>query len=277
MGGDGPVGWAASAIRGLLSGRRPARSATVTPVPSDPVARRVRMTVSCRDSDPIPKVPGAGGVIEVDGVTVQLMHDGTRVRAGGYCGDWMADIIRGLRGHHEPQEELLFHAVLQHVRPGATILELGAWWAYYSLWFLRAVEGAHAVCVEPDDDHLRLTEENMRLNGRVATIIKGRVGERHGMDADAESGAHVECFSAPALFERTGWKPVEILHMDVQGAELPFLRSMAGMDALRYVRFVFVSTHHESISGSPDTHADCIRQLQTIDQPEHSRAIAIWR
>ncbi len=154
--------------------------------------------------------------------------------------------------------------MLQHVRPGATILELGAWWAYYSLWFLRAVEGAHAVCVEPDDDNLELTEENMRLNGRVATIIKGRVGERHGTDADAESGSHVECFSASSLFGRIGWKPVEILHMDVQGAELPFLKSMAALPVPELVRFVFVSTHHESISGSPDTHADCICQLQEL-------------
>ena len=44
------------------------------------------MTLSCRDADRIPKVNGAGEVVRVDGVTVQIMHDGTRVRADGYCG-----------------------------------------------------------------------------------------------------------------------------------------------------------------------------------------------
>jgi hypothetical protein len=264
MRGDWDVGRAASMIRRLLCGCRLVPRAQVGTARADPAAQRVRMTLSCRDTDRLPKVLGAGGRLEVNGVPVQLMHDGTRVRAGGYFGDWMTDVIRGLRGHHEPQEEALFHSVLQHVRPGSTILELGAWWAYYSLWFLGAVKEAHAICVEPTDEHLRLTEENMRLNGRVATIIKGSVGDQHGFVVEPGSGCSIECFNAPALFQRIAGTHVEILHMDIQGAELPFLRSFAAMDTRQFVRFAFVSTHHESISGSPDTHADCIRQLQAL-------------
>ena len=54
----------------------------------------------------------------------------------------------------------------------------------------------------------------------------------------------------------------ELLHMDVQGAELPFLQSLP-RDRLRdAVRFVMLSTHHSSISGSPTTHADCLALLR---------------
>jgi hypothetical protein len=80
--------------------------------------RRVELTVSCRDTDPIPKVPGAGEIRIENGIRVQVMHEGTRVLAGGYFGDWMSEIIRRLRGHHEPQEELVVHRILKRLRGG---------------------------------------------------------------------------------------------------------------------------------------------------------------
>ena len=49
--------------------------------------------------------------------------------------------------------------------------------------------------------------------------------------------------------------------MDIQGAELAFLESMEGYKLFEKVRFVFISTHHESISGSLSTHQDCISKL----------------
>jgi hypothetical protein len=103
---------------------------------------RIDLTLSCRDSDTIPKVADAGIVVERDGACLQVMHDGTLVHADGYCGAWITEIIRRLRGHHEPQEELIFHHLLPHARPGSLIVELGAWWAYYTNWYLGAVQGA---------------------------------------------------------------------------------------------------------------------------------------
>jgi len=94
------------------------------------------MTVSCRDCDAIPKVDRAGEVFEYRGETVQLMHNGVKVVAGGYHGDWMSQIINRLRGHHEPQEELIFHEIMKYIPASATMIELGGFWSYYSLWFL---------------------------------------------------------------------------------------------------------------------------------------------
>ncbi len=48
----------------------------------------------------------------------------------------MAEIIRCLRGHHEPQEEAVFHQIverLKHESPAApAIVELGSFWSYYA-------------------------------------------------------------------------------------------------------------------------------------------------
>src|SRR5258708_31467761 len=96
-------------------------------------AVRADMTVSCRDCDLIPKVPDAGKVISLDGRPVQIMHNGVRVVAGGYYGYWMTGIIEGLHGHHEPQEEVVFHEVLKHLPPRAPLLELRGCRSHYSL------------------------------------------------------------------------------------------------------------------------------------------------
>jgi len=226
---------------------------------------RIALTLSCRDCDAIPKVAAAGAVVERDDGAVQVMHDGTLVRADGYCGGWMTEIIRRLRGHHEPQEELIFHHLLPHARPGSLIVELGAWWAYYTAWYLGAVPEAAAVCVEPDPANLELGRANLALNGRTAEFINAALGGEYRPRIEFPRAVHggtvaIESLDMPALASRLRCRPVEMLHMDMQGAELAFLRSMPR--ASTPVRFVMVSTHHELISGSVTTHADCLAELR---------------
>jgi len=238
---------------------------------------RIAITLACRDSDPIPKVRDAGRIFDLDGEPVQVMHDGTLVLAGGYYGTWMSRIIAGLHGHHEPQEELLFHALLAQVRPGTLLVELGAYWAFYTNWYLGAVPGSRAVCVEPEAANLEIGRRNLGLNDRHAELIQACVGEgyRPAADDGSEGIEAVECLDMPALEERIGHEPIELLHMDVQGAETGFLRSMRQSAAAERVRFLVVSTHHESISGSPSTHDDCLAELRgqgAVILAEHSIA-----
>jgi hypothetical protein len=67
-----------------------------------------------------------------------------------------------------------------------------------------------------------------------------------------------------ALLDRAGGDAIEMLHMDVQGYEMAFIESMRRAVLADKVRFIVVSTHHESISGSPTTHADCLAALTGI-------------
>jgi hypothetical protein len=59
-----------------------------------------------------------------------------------------------------------------------------------------------------------------------------------------------------------GLDKIELLHADVQGAELGLLSSCAPLFAARQIRFVVVSTHHSSISGSVTSHSDCLALLK---------------
>ena len=139
---------------------------------------RIEMTVSCKDADHIPKVDSAGAVVSENGTPVQIMHNGVRVLAGGYYGDWMTEIIRRLRGHHEPQEEAIFDAVLKHVPDDGSILEFGGHWSYYSLWFMHAFpESRRAFVIEPDPNNLAIGRRNAEINGYPLSFTQGFVGQ----------------------------------------------------------------------------------------------------
>lgn len=256
----------------IASPRAPDRWLDPPTLTSLPAAAQVRIgiTLACRDSDPIPKVRDAGQIFDLDGERVQVMHEGSLVLADGYYGHWMSRIIAGLHGHHEPQEELLFHAILAHVRAGTLFVELGAYWAFYTNWYLGAVPGSRAVCVEPEPAHLETGRRNLALNGREAWLIRAAVGEVH-QPAAGDDG--LECLDMSALEERIDHEAIELLHMDIQGAETGFLRSMRRSAAAERVRFLMVSTHHESISGSASTHDDCLEELRSqgaVVLAEHS-------
>ena len=222
------------------------------------------MTISCRDTAAIPKSANAGMIVSHNGRDVQVMHEGTLVRAGGYEGEWMAGIIRELRGHHEPQEELLFHHLLGHVRPGSLMVELGSYWAYYTNWYLGTVPGARAICVEPDPAHLELGRRNLALNDRQADFIRALVGRPSIAGREKPIAPAIDCLDMDALLARAGGAAIEMLHMDVQGVELPFIQSMRRAVEAARVRFCVVSTHHQSISGSPTTHQDCVAALTEL-------------
>lgn len=222
-------------------------------------ARRVLMTASCRDCDPIPKVPQAG---EVDG-EAQWMHNGLRIHRDCYGGAWMTHLIRLLRGHHEPQEEWIFHRVLGRVAPGSAMIELGASWSYYSLWFRQRVPDAFTLGVEPDPAYLASGRRNFELNGAKGEFLQALVGRasRPAVEYVCESDRQkrrIPVVCIDDLVERYGLARLELLHADVQGAELEVLEGAAGSIARGRLRFVFLATHHHCISGDPLIHQRCL-------------------
>lgn len=228
---------------------------------------RIEMTVSCRDCDNIPKVANAGVVLMENGQRVQIMHNGLRVLAGGYYGEWMAEIISRLRGHHEPQEELIFHEVLKHLPNQPSMVELGGFWSYYTLWFLQEKPLGRAVVLEPDTLYLQVGQANARLNGRKVEFIHGCIGAvaMPGRIFQTESAGTLTLpqFTVPQLVTEKKLGTIDLLHCDVQGAETAVLGSCAELFKAGKIRFCLVSTHAQMISGDYLTHQRCLALLQS--------------
>jgi hypothetical protein len=105
--------------------------------------RRIEIAVRCRDMDDVPRVAEAGAVHHLeDGTLLQIMRNGLRVIADGYYGDWNTRLIELCHGCHESQEERVFHEVMQRLSPKATMIELGGYWAFYTLWSYQAEKSA---------------------------------------------------------------------------------------------------------------------------------------
>lgn len=221
------------------------------------IRERVALALSCRDSDQIPKVPGAGELCgENEGI--QRMHNGLVVRAGAYHGEWMTEIIKSLKGHHEPQEEKVFAAVLDRLPETATMVELGSFWAYYSMWFHKSVKQPRCILVEPMAEKLEVGQAHFQMNDMNGTFLRGFVGSADNPEAmfNDWDGARYKLpmFSVDGLIARYGLSRIDVLHADVQGAETDMLRGAVRALRERRIGYLFISTH-----GCE--HRSCLSQL----------------
>jgi len=225
------------------------------------------MAARCRDCDEVPKVAEAGMVFEMpDGQRVQIMHNGLRVVADGYYGQWMTDLIRICRGHHESQEERVFHEVVKRLPGNATMIEMGGFWSYYSLWFLMDHPDRRAVVIEPEPTHLEIGRANAALNRLSPKFKLGFAGGSFSpelmFNTEVSGQLPLPRYSVVHLMEEEEWTKLDLLHCDIQGAETEVLESCRELFHRSEIKWVFVSTHAHQISGDPLTHQRCLEILR---------------
>ena len=222
------------------------------------VYKRARRTIYCHDCEGIPKAPHAGMVIIAE-PPYQVMHNGIKVHLGGYHGEWMAEIIRALGGHHEPQEERLFHEVIKVIPPKALMIEVGSYWAYYSLWFKSCISGGHTYMLEPVPHKLQIGIDNFRLNemqGHFQNAFVGATSDKKGKFVDWDgSVSRVPCVAIDDFLAQEGITFLDILHADIQGAELEMLEGCRRSLMENRIGYLFVSTH-------ADKHAECLAVIR---------------
>lgn len=215
---------------------------------------RIRIATQCRDFDDFPRVPDAGNVVPGN-PGYQVMHNGVKTILGSYHGAWMEEIIRRLRGCHEPQEEKVFFEVLKEVPPGGTMLELGCCWAYYSLWFNHEIDGAVNHMIEPNAVTIEQGRMNFELNGMNGLFTHAFIGS-HAMpeatftDWDG-TVTKLPMVSVDDYLERHDIQYLDILHADIQGAEMDMLHGCERAISENRIGFFFVSTHD-------DKHDQCL-------------------
>ena len=228
---------------------------------------RVALTASCRDADVLPKVANAGEVFRhEDGPIVQAMFNGLKVVAGGYYGAWMQDLITRCRGHHEPQEEVLFAELLRHLRSDATMIELGGFWSFYSIWFLSQHPLRRSFVVEPDPRHLDVGRANARLNDCTPVFIQAFVGGHTAPPApfltESQEVVELPCVTVPHIMATYGIECLDLLHCDAQGVELAVIESCLDLAVAGRLEWLVVSTHTHHISNDPLTHQRCLASLR---------------
>jgi FkbM family methyltransferase len=119
----------------------------------------------------------------------------------------------------------------------ATMIDLGGNAGLASVWFLNTFPRAKLVTIEANPDNYSSLEANLHPYGDRATVVKGGVWWRRTPLAlvrrQNEGDAHVrealpgdnpaeimEGWDVPALMARGGFTQIDLLKMDIEGAEI---------------------------------------------------------
>lgn len=146
------------------------------------------------------------------------------------------------------------------------MMELGSWWSFYSMWFIRAVKDGKAICCEPDPANLKLGNENAKLNNikidDQITFYHSAAGVPDGdiidFQCEDESIIKIPVRTVDSIVAERKIKKIDLLHMDIQGFEMHALQGALKTIKAKKLRFLFVSTHHFAISGDPIMHQRCL-------------------
>jgi len=185
-------------------------------------------------SDPnnkfIPRVPMAGKTID----NFIIMHNGLKTASGdqSYYGSFSDILIRN-KGVHEPQEERVFMEVLKDIPGGGTMLELGSYWAFYSMWFNKEINNANCHMIEPDLKCLNIGKRNFDINNMKGQFTHGSIG-KNGIQIDN-------------YIEDNNINFVDILHSDIQGAEYQMLQGAEKSICEGKIKYIFISTHSQKL------------------------------
>lgn len=203
---------------------------------------RISDVINCPDNAFIPRVPNAGEIKN----GIQIMHNGLKIYEGSYYGEGIAAMLKKNNGVHEPQEEKIFLEVLKELdNNDVVILELGCYWAFYSMWFLKECKNGKAYLVEPDLENLKYGENNFKLNNFEGNFLQGLVGKEYIKNET------ISTYNIDYLINKWELKLIDILHCDIQGEEYNMLQGISEKHLLYKIKYFFISTHSNKI------HSDC--------------------
>ncbi len=240
-------------------------------MPSPPdwpaLARRIRATP---EFAAIPFHPLAG----------RIDHDRQYFFEGGVTAyPWADDpglhqFLAETQGAAEPQEIMPFLQALDALPSDAVMVELGAGWAMYSIVAGRRLPQARLFAVEAQPRLVELTRRNLALNGLAdrATVIHAAAWDQDDLPLNFREGGYgsfvhprngdprtdeyqVPGLSVDGLMSRHQLARIDLLHMDVQGAEARVLAGAARALAARAVTHIFIGTHSQAL------HEECTQLL----------------
>jgi len=207
---------------------------------------RIQNVLDSPDNDSIPKVDNAGQITQ----GTLIMHNGIQIDPLSYYNFPILQMLMENKGVHEPQEEKIFQEVLKSLDANnrMTMLELGSYWSFYSMWFKKVFSGSNCIMVEPDRRNLFYGKQNFKLNKMSGTFIHAGIGKEQNIKNNITT-VDLICKEQQVDF-------IDILHCDIQGYELEMLSGAKEMFVSKRIGYVFISTH------SNELHYDCYKVLR---------------
>jgi FkbM family methyltransferase len=183
-------------------------------------------------------------------------------------------------GRYEPQETQLAFRLL---KPGMTVVDAGANWGYFSLVCANLVgAGGRVLALEPHPRLVSMLAENVAAN-RLSQVdvlelaAAADAGTRRFVGFDERSGnwglsraarpserADFECTAVAldALIDERRMERVDLVKLDIEGAEAQAIRGMrSGLQRRRY-RYVIVECHPAELTAAGTSIEACLNPLR---------------
>ena len=206
---------------------------------------RANLVMESPDNVFIPRVAQAGRIASGK----QILHNGIRIHLGSYYGPEYSQLLLLNKGVHEPQEERVFMEVLKSMPEGSLMIEMGAFWSFYSMWFQRSVKRAVNYMIEPDSFNMGHGKRNFRLNDMKGVFLQAFV-------ADKSCNGNIPTICIDDFVRQNKIDFIHMLHSDIQGFEYSMLEGATVSFDEKKIGYVFISTH------SNDIHYKCLQYLQ---------------
>lgn len=215
---------------------------------------RIQNVLDAPDNTFIPRDPSAG---QIRNETL-IMHNGLKIDPMSYYGLALMKMLILNKGVHEPQEEKVFQQVLKSLGGSKPLnmIELGAYWSFYSMWLLSAFPESNCIMVEPDKKNLYYGKRNFQMNGLDGKFVHAGIGSHNKANIT----------TVDRLCSKNNIEYLDILHSDIQGYELQMLEGSKEMLSRDAVGYAFISTH------SNELHESCRDFLNTYNFTEVASA-----
>jgi len=155
--------------------------------------------------------------------------------------------------------------------PVGSIIDCGANIGLAAFDLLDRFPDAHLVAVEPDAGNFDLLKRNLQSQAHRVTFIRGGIWSGHGYavrdevlwrdgrewsfrvrPAGPNEHGEIELISIPTLLERQHWTGVDLVKMDIEGAELEVFQH-GSSDWLARTRVLAVELHDTECEGAFQT------------------------
>ncbi len=197
---------------------------------------RIELVLQSPDNESIIRAQNAGEVIG----DVQIMHNNLRINVGSYYGDGNTVLLNKNRGVHEPQEEKAFGEILDCIPKDSVMLELGAFWGFYSMSFLQKIRNGKSYLIEPDFHALLSGKNNFMLNNLTGHFSNYYISD-HGEPGD------VPVISVDEFLKQENIDRLTVLHSDIQGFEFKMLNGAIEFLKEGKIDYLFISTHSNEL------------------------------
>lgn len=194
----------------------------------------------------IPRVSNAGNINK----GFQTMHNGLQISTGDYYGLPITKMLHLNKGVHEPEEEKMFMDVISKMPEDPVMIEMGSFWAFYSMWFLKSTVRGKVFMIEPELKNIEVGKKNFKKNNLSGTFDNYFIGK----SSHSENGISMICLDD--YIEQMDIKHINIAHADIQGFELEMLLGASRCLESKLADYFFISTH------TNDLHYKCMEFLK---------------